>query len=223
MAAAFCFDVEGTLVDSVRLQLACWREVLMAAGCDVQIGTLQEYSGMDGNAMLAAIVPKIDKMARRKLLDRQSAVFETRYLSQVQPFDDVRRAIQRLKEAGHEVALATDCKGASLEHYRAILGIDDLLDAIACGEDVDEGKPNPKLLKCAIERLHALHRTCVMVGDSPYDAQAAMACGVSSVGIMTGGFGRTTLQNAGCSEVLDTVSALPDWQSECASRSLLHG
>jgi phosphoglycolate phosphatase-like HAD superfamily hydrolase len=95
-----------------------------------------------------------------------------------------------------------------LKHYRAVLGVDDLIDAIACGEDVGEGKPNPKLVSLAAQRLGITQSRVVMTGDTPYDAKAAQGAGVSALGVLTGGFSLTALQNAGCYAAIREVGKM---------------
>jgi hypothetical protein len=60
----------------------------------------------------------------------QGKRFEKDFLSSIKPFPGVRKT---LKATGCRLGLATDCEGAPLRHYRNILKIDDLLDAIARG------------------------------------------------------------------------------------------
>src|SRR4051794_24288326 len=57
-AAAFIFDVEGTLVDAVMPTLRCWRETLAEFGHSVWLVDLHRYSGMDGGQMLDELLPR---------------------------------------------------------------------------------------------------------------------------------------------------------------------
>ncbi len=85
--------------------------------------------------MLGVLLPGASDDERKAIAKAQGARFEQQYLPMVQPFPAARAALQALKAAGHRLAVATDCKGAALRHYRAILALDPLLDGIACGED----------------------------------------------------------------------------------------
>jgi phosphoglycolate phosphatase-like HAD superfamily hydrolase len=205
MRRAIIFDVEGTLVDSVRETLACWRGTLAEHGHPVAIETLQRYSGMDGNDMLKELVPDLEEEARKMLLAEQGKRFAADYLPRVVPFPEAQATLQALKSRDCKIALATDCKGAALEHYRAILQIDALLDALACGEDVREGKPNPELIVRAYRQLGTEAGLCAMVGDTPYDARAGVAAGIAAFGVLTGGFKTPDLQAAGCVAVFPSI------------------
>ena len=98
--------------------------------------------------------------------------------------------------------LATDCQRDELEHYLGRLtGVADLVDAVACGDDVRHGKPEPKLVETALSRLHAGDEPAVLVGDTPSDAKAARRCGIGCVGVLTGHFSESDLRAAGCAVV----------------------
>jgi phosphoglycolate phosphatase-like HAD superfamily hydrolase len=97
-----------------------------------------------------------------------------------------------------------------LNHYLAITGIEALVDAVACGSDGKAGKPAPDLVSLALKRLRAGVRSAVLVGDTPYDAQAAHKAGIRSVGVLTGHFSQSVLCEAGCDAVLHDVVRLGD-------------
>lgn len=211
---AVILDIEGTLVDCVPQTLRCWREALRAHGHDVSLDTLQASSGMDGNDMLRAILPGTSDDERKAIARAQGARFERDDLPAVRPFPAAHSALLALKAAGHRLAVATDCKGAALRRYRAILEIDPLLDGIACGEDVKEGKPAPALIREALHKLGVPAARSVMVGDTPYDAEAARAAGVACVGLESGGFAARDLTQAGCVAVLAGIAGLPAWLAQ---------
>jgi phosphoglycolate phosphatase-like HAD superfamily hydrolase len=89
-----------------------------------------------------------------------------------------------------------------------VLDVNDLIDVITCGEDVEEGKPSPKLVRLAVQRLGVGSNRVIMTGDTPYDAEAARAAGVSALGVLTGGFSQTTLKEAGCLAVIKEVGEM---------------
>jgi phosphoglycolate phosphatase-like HAD superfamily hydrolase len=124
----------------------------------------------------------------------------------------VREVFLALTAEGGRIALATDCKGATLRHYLSLLAADDLIDSMACGDDVEHGKPDPRLVGLALRKLQVPAALAVVIGDTPYDAEAASGAGTASAGVLTGGFSRETLLQAGClavaQEVRDLISCL---------------
>ena len=145
----FIFDIEGTLIDCIPQNLRSWQETLASFGVTVSLDVLQSYSGMDGDDMLRILAPDMDKKVRKKALEAEGKNFEARYLKSVRAFAGIRPLFEAIKRGGGKIAFATDCEDGQLKHYRAVLGVDDLIDAIACGEDVEEGKPSPKLVRLA--------------------------------------------------------------------------
>jgi phosphoglycolate phosphatase-like HAD superfamily hydrolase len=203
MSAAYIFDVEGTLIDCVPDILKCWSETLAAFGVSVPTVQLQLMSGMDGDEMLATLVPSLDEHARKKILTAQGDRYRAVYLPQVRAFPDVRAVFTAIKSHGGRIALATDCQSDELKRYRSLMNVDDLIDAIACGDEVSKGKPDPALVELALHHLgDTSAMSATMIGDTPFDAQAARSAGATAWGTLTGGHARSSLIDAGCSVVV---------------------
>jgi HAD superfamily hydrolase (TIGR01549 family) len=202
------FDIEGTLIDCIPQNLRSWQETLSSFGMTVPLEVLQLYSGMDGDDMLQILAPDMDKNVRKRALEAEGKNFQARYLHSVRAFAGIRYLFEAIKREDGKIAIATDCTEPVLKHYRAVLGVDDLIDVIACGEDVKEGKPSPKLVRLAAQRLRLLPDRVVMTGDTPYDAEAARGAGVSALGVLTGGFSQTALKDAGCFAAIKEVGEM---------------
>jgi hypothetical protein len=59
----------------------------------------------------------------------------------VRAFAGVRGLFTSIKETGGAIAVATDCKGSPLKVYRSLLDVDDLIDHIACGDELKRESP----------------------------------------------------------------------------------
>lgn len=94
------------------------------------------------------------------------------------------------------------CQKDELGHVLSIANSEDLVDAIACGDDVRHGKPAPGVVDVALRRIRAGRKQCVLIGDTPFDAQAARNVGISAVGVLTRHFSERALREAGCYGVL---------------------
>jgi HAD superfamily hydrolase (TIGR01549 family) len=210
----YIFDVEGTLVDSVAQNLCSLDEALRGFGFEVPKESLQLYSGLDGDQTLQIILPDVDVTERRAILEVQSKFYEEKYLYGIRPFTGVRDVFASLTAQSGRIALATDCKGPALKHYLSILKVDDVVAAMACGDDVEHGKPDPRLVGIALRKLGLPASETVMIGDTPYDAEAGLEAGISACGVLTGGFTHTALIEAGCFVVAEDLSTLlPELQS----------
>jgi beta-phosphoglucomutase-like phosphatase (HAD superfamily) len=84
----------------------------------------------------------------------------------------------------------------------------ELCEVAVCGADVKRGKPHPDLFKLARRRLELGPEAIIAVGDTPYDALAAGAAGMSCLGVLSGGFAAHELLDAGVKEVARNVTEL---------------
>src|SRR5262249_16644609 len=121
------------------------------------------------------------------------------YLPKVRPFPKVRELFERLLADGKRIALASSAKAEELEKYKEIAGIADLIHAETSSDGAERSKPHPDIFEAALARLKDIPPAeVVVVGDTPYDAQAAGKIGLRTVGVLCGGFPETELREAGC-------------------------
>jgi HAD superfamily hydrolase (TIGR01549 family) len=200
------FDVEGTLVDCVAQTLESWQEALEESGHVVTRGSLQAYSGMDGREMLDRLLPGVPGDKKKEILKRQGTLYEQQHLRAVRSFPHVHELFRTLKKRGFTLAIGTTCKHDELAVYDKHMRVLEFTEAIACGDEVKRGKPNPDLFRCVLDKLGADEaRPAIAVGDTPYDAKAATALRLQAVGVLTGGFSEEALRSAGCDRVLREV------------------
>ncbi len=133
------------------------------------------------------------------------------YLSTIQstqPLEGARELIVDLKDQGRSVVLASSAKAQEVEHYLDVLEARSVVDAWTTSDDVDATKPAPDLVRAALEKLGT--DDAVMVGDTPWDVEAARRAGVPTIAVMTGGFSEQELRDAGAAAVFDSIVALRD-------------
>jgi phosphoglycolate phosphatase-like HAD superfamily hydrolase len=189
------FDVEGTLVDSTGLTLRAWQETLQSFGFEFPLTTLQRHSGQDPHDMLHELLPGPHvTRVRGRIIEMNGQLYREKYLPQVTAFADVRPLFERAKRARRRIALATSASADELDHYLSLMKAVDLVDAVACGDDVDHDKPDPALIEVALLRAGKVAPAeAVMIGDSPYDAIAAKQARVRAIGMLSGGFSGSEL------------------------------
>lgn len=207
-ASAVIFDVEGTLIDCAFLTLECWRETLKAHGFAFTVEQLHPYSGLDAKKMLGPLVGADDELMQR-LLDEQGKRYRENYMPKARAFPGAQALFAELDEQNYQIALASTCQPDELRHYLKLLGITDFVQATVTGADVEHEKPAPDLICKAVERLPLADTTEVWaIGDTPYDAKAALAAGATPIGTVTGGFTETELFAAGCFSVVRGLQEL---------------
>ncbi|HWN50464.1 MAG TPA: HAD family hydrolase [Xanthobacteraceae bacterium] len=203
------FDVEGTLIDCVRQSLICWREAFASHGYEFSYEQLHPHSGRDPDEMIRLLLPEpaADRLAT-SLKNAQGRSYRERYLPSVKPFPHVRALFEQIKRRGALTALATTCSKDELRHYCDVAEIADLVDHVACGEDVSREKPHPDLIDLVLCSAKIAPTDAAMFGDTPFDAQAGRRAAVTAIGVMSGGFTEPELKAAGCAAVYADASAL---------------
>jgi phosphoglycolate phosphatase-like HAD superfamily hydrolase len=102
--------------------------------------------------------------------------------------------------------LASSSPEDEVEHYLGLLDARELADAWTTKDDVDATKPAPDLVVAALEKAQT--DSAVMVGDTPWDVEAAGKAGVESVCVITGGWSKQELREAGAVAVFESVEEL---------------
>ncbi|MBX9623376.1 MAG: HAD family hydrolase [Gemmataceae bacterium] len=200
MTRAVIFDIDGTLIDSVPLHARAWQEALKYFGFALTYEQCWEQIGKGGDQLLPALIPpEVAERSEKEISDYRSKLFKDKYLPQVKAFPQVRKLFERVKADGRRVALASSAKKDELAAYKRIAGIEDLVEAETSSDDADRSKPHPDIFHAALKPLgNPDPVTVVVVGDTPYDAEAAGKAGLRTVGVRGGGWPAEKLTAAGC-------------------------
>jgi membrane protein len=191
--------------------LLCWQEILRDYQFDFTTAELHHFCGLGDDDMLSCLLPVgVSPAVRTEMATRHDQLYKAKYLQTATPLAGIPALMESLKAAELQIALATTADREVLDHYLKVMGCSaNLFDAVACGSDADRTKPDPQLLNIALRRLSLRASPRVLgVGDTPYDAEAAIACGVTPVGVLTGYFSRPDLVAAGCSTVCKDAASL---------------
>jgi len=200
MAKAVIFDIDGTLVDSVDLHAEAWRLAFKKFGKAVPFREIRRQIGKGADQLLPVFwSPEELRTFGRELEAYRSELFKEDYLPRVKPFPRVRELFERLREDGKVIALASSAKADELKTYKKMARIDDLIGAEISADDAQKSKPCPDIFQAALEELGDLAPDgALVVGDTPYDAEAAAKTRLRTVGFLCGGWNESDLRQAGC-------------------------
>jgi membrane protein len=193
---AILFDIDGTLVDSNDLHVTAWDEVLRAAGHNFDRATLHSQIGKGGDNYVPALLPAADEEEQERLKAAHGEVFKGRYIDRVKPFPGARELLLKVRDSGRKVVLASSASGEELEKHVENLGAADILDGATSKDDVGHSKPCPDIFQAALERAGVSAEEAIVVGDTPYDIEAARRSGIDAVAVRSGGFPDETLRDA---------------------------
>jgi HAD superfamily hydrolase (TIGR01549 family) len=205
MTAAVIFDVDGTLVDSKDLHAACWSETFRSPGHNIEADAVRPHIGKGGDQLIPALLPPDDaEREAERLQHHRASLFERCYQNRVKPFSRVRALMERLRASGIRIVLGSSGKAEEVGRVKDLLDIGDLVEGATTADDADRSKPHPDIFAAALARLAPV----LVIGDTPYDAQAARAAGLSTIGLTSGGFDEADLRAAGCIRVYRDIEDL---------------
>jgi len=139
------------------------------------------------------------KQKGREIHEFRSDLFKREYMHKARPFPGVRELFERIRGSGQQAVLASSGTEGEVQHYKEIAGIADLIDDATSADDAERSKPFPDIFQAAFAKLASLSLDeAIVVGDTPYDAEAARTAGLKSVGVLCGGFPEEALRLAGC-------------------------
>src|SRR3712207_1131794 len=127
-------------------------------------------------------------------------------IEECEPLEGARQLIADLRERGKTVILASSAKGSEIEHYLDLLDARELANDWTMSDDVEQTKPEPDLVKAAMEKAGT--EDAVMVGDTSWDIEAARRAGIDTIAVMTGGFSADELRDAGAAQVFESIEEL---------------
>ena len=206
---AVLFDIDGTLVDSNDFHVAAWQQVFRDKGADFDDQTVHDQIGKGTDMLVPTLFPDADKAEQERMGDAHGAIFKSRFLDRVVPFAGAHALLERVRDSGRQVALASSASAEELDHYIDLMDVRDIVTVTTTSDDVENTKPAPDIFAKALEKLAPLQaHEVVVVGDTPYDIEAAGKCGIAAVGVRTGKFGDDVLRDAGATAIYDSVAAL---------------
>ena len=200
---AFLFDLDGTLVDSVYQHVLAWREALERSGIELAVWRIHRRIGMSGGLLVNALLretghPVTSEQAEQ--LPRFHAEAYGRMVTQVRPLPGASELLSCLTKNGVPWAIATSGQMESARRTLKVLGIGPEAPVIT-RDQVQRAKPDPDLFIAAAKRLETDIATSIVVGDSVWDLLAAKRARALGVGLLSGGYGQTELEQAGAYRV----------------------
>ncbi len=197
MLKGVIFDVDGTLVDSNDAHAQSWVDTFREAGYDVPFDKVRPLIGMGSDKLLPETIGiSRDSDEGKKLLERRGEIFRTQYLPHLRPLPGARDLVLRVKREGLKAIVATSAKDEELKGLLKAAHVEDLMEEKATASDAKRSKPDPDIVRAAIDESGLAERDLVMIGDTPYDIEAATRAGVRAIGFLSGGWTRAQLKGA---------------------------
>ena len=206
MPVAAILDVDGTLVDTNYHHAIAWYRAFKQHDVTLSTWRIHRHQGMGGDQIVAALAGDNVEKEKGDDIRAAEAVLYPQLIHEVEPLEGARDLIQALREADREVVLASSAKEEEIDHYLDLLDCRDLVTGWTTSADVENTKPEPDLIKAALDKLDS--DEAVMVGDSTFDIEAAKRAGVETIAVLTGGFSHEELKEAGAVAIFESLPEL---------------
>ncbi len=206
MATTAILDIDGTLVDTNYHHALAWFWAFRQEGVVLPIWRIHRSIGMGGDQLVGALTSEQFEADHG---DSARSAEKTLYMTlirDVEPMHDARALLEDLKRSGSTIVLASSAKDDEVDHYLDLLDVRDLADAWTSSGDVQSTKPEPDLVEAAKEKAGG--GKAAMLGDTPWDIEAAKRAKVPTVAVTTGGFSSAELEDAGAVAVFDSLGEL---------------
>ena len=194
---AVLFDVDGTLVDSNDAHAAAWVRAFEESGVIVDPAHVRRCIGMGGDKLMPE-VSGIEHESRRgsAIARRRGEIFTAMLLPALEPFRDADKLVTAIKARGLTAVAASSAERSELKALLELAGADGLMDDATSSDEASESKPAPDIIEAALQKAGALPTEAIMIGDTPYDIDAARRAGVRTIAFRSGGWGDADLRGA---------------------------
>jgi phosphoglycolate phosphatase-like HAD superfamily hydrolase len=217
---AAILDVDGTLVDTNYHHAVAWFRAFRRLDVTLPLYRIHRHIGMGGDQLVAALAGEdFDEQHGDEVRSLESDLY-MELIDEVRPLACARELLEELDRRGHPLVLASSAKQHEVDHYLDLLDARELADGWTTSADVERTKPEPDLVKAAVEKAEASAKRqpvtsearqrgeAVMLGDSTWDCEAAKRAGIATVGVLTGGFSDGELEDAGAVCVFERLEDL---------------
>jgi HAD superfamily hydrolase (TIGR01509 family) len=168
------FDCDGVLVDSERIAVRVDQAVLATVGITLsEAEIIDRFVGRSAAVMDAVIEEQLGHPIPDELRERFDALYRAAFEAELAPVDGISDALGGLRQ---QVCVASGSEPASLRHKLALTGLLSRFEGrIYSASQVARGKPAPDLFQFAAGEMGVGPERCVVIEDSQYGVQAALA------------------------------------------------
>lgn len=193
-------DIDGTLVLSNDAHAQAWVEAFAEYGYEIKFEDVRPLIGMGGDQLIPRILPELSAKegVGKKAADRRKELIIEKFSAKLAPAPGSRELVQRLKQEGFKLVVASSASSEELSSLLKAAEVEDLLreEPKTTSSDATCTKPEPDLVQVALSKGQLQAEQAIMLGDTPYDIQAASKAGVGVIAFRCGDFDDSQLADA---------------------------
>ncbi len=207
----FIFDWDGTLVDSTGKIIRCMHAAVSDMGLEKRSDQqVREIIGLGLPEAIQILFPGIDSCDSAALSRCYSAHFIEADKTPCGFFPEVLMVMDRLKEEGHKLAVATGKSRRGLDRVLSNLRMECFFDASRCADET-KSKPHPLMLQQLLKELRVERSDAVMIGDTSFDLEMAANAGIESIAVSYGAHTKERLCRHEPQLFMDSFQQLLEW------------
>ncbi len=217
--AAWIFDLDGTLVDTVETRIVAWLRTFEEQRIPADRALVASLIGSDGRRLARVVAEEAGQILdsdREEEIDRRAGDIYSELNLDPKTLPGALELLQALDESRRRWAIATSSRREQVDASIKALGLS-RRPIIIDGSNVEHAKPAPDLLLFAARKLSVEPSRCGYVGDAIWDMQAAAAAGMAAIGVTSGSATADELAGAGAlftvkdlTELIPFVRSSPD-------------
>ena len=209
--SAVVFDVDGTLIDSNAAHAETWAQALGEHGIARDAADIRPLVGMGSDKLLPMVGLEEGSPQARAVVQRKKQLFAGR-LPRLQATRGARALVAYLRDRHKTVAIATSAGDDEMDALLRQAGVGDLIPKRTSSDDADRSKPDPDIVLATLQQTGSAPDHTVMIGDTPYDVEAARRAGVRAIALRCGGHWSDVDLEGAIHIVDDPAGLLAYWQ-----------
>ncbi len=182
----YIFDIDGTMIDSMKVHLKAWKEVLEDYGCRLTLKEIGEKAyGINPEIVKRILGNDLPEDLIEKISNEKERIFRTSF----DPEDDVIKGfihfIDDLSKRGLPLVIGSAAPPENVDFFMERLGVGHYFEGVVHEDDVQLGKPSPEVFIKAAAIINIPIGECVVFEDSPTGAEASAKAGSKTIVLLT--------------------------------------
>ena len=184
MKKGIIFDMDGTIVDSLPYHYEAWKIFFKENKVENFSEKLKDYKGGGTLDLLTTVLGNnYSKKELKSMVDDKEIIFRDIYKNNVIPIEGFIQMLELIKSQKILVGLASNAIRKNVKMILNELKIYNEFESIICGDEVENGKPNPEMFNKTVKRFKLDKKDCLIFEDSIEGLQGAVNSGIDAIGV----------------------------------------
>ena len=189
-------DIDGTLIDSNDAHAQAFAQAFAEKGLAIPAEAVKPLIGMGGDKLIPQLSGfQKDSAAFKAVSERRKEIYLQEYAPHLQATPGAKALLERLQAENIQIVAATSGED-DVEVALKQVGLNAFFEQKASSKDAAQSKPDPDIVQAALKKAGLRAEEAIMLGDTPYDIEAAAKAGVPTIAFLTGGWKREDLAQA---------------------------